>query len=122
MGNGTYGHAKKSRDVVFKLEVLVGKGLGAVDAGATGAVAVEEIAALDHEFFDLARHRISQYNSGATERGRGTDDSVKLAAFVALGIALGVLGLAGAVLAEVLGGFGGSVCEKLHFDPAEGLP
>lgn len=34
-------------------EVLVGKGLGAVDTGAARAVAVEEVAALAHEVGDL---------------------------------------------------------------------
>ncbi len=34
-------------------EVFVGEGAGAVDAGAAGAVAVQEVAALDHEVFDL---------------------------------------------------------------------
>ncbi len=34
-------------------KVLVGEGLGAVDAGGAGAVAVEEVAALAHEVFDL---------------------------------------------------------------------
>ena len=44
---------------------------------------------------------------------------MELAAFVTLRMALGVLGLAGAVLAEVLCGFGGGVCEELHFYSAE---
>lgn len=34
-------------------EVLVREGFGAVDGCAAGAVAVEEVAALDHETFDL---------------------------------------------------------------------
>lgn len=34
-------------------EVFVGEGLGAVDAGRAGAVAVEEVAALAHEVGDL---------------------------------------------------------------------
>ena len=53
--------------------------------------------------------------------GSVTYDSVELAAFVALGEALGVLRFASAVLAEVLCGFGGSVREEFHFYPAEGL-
>lgn len=35
-------------------EIFVGEGFGAVDGGAAGAVAVEEVAALDHEAFDLS--------------------------------------------------------------------
>ena len=50
-----------------------------------------------------------------------TDDSVKLAAFVALGMTLGVLGLASAILAEIFGGFGGGVCEEFHFHAAKRL-
>ena len=42
-------------------------------------------------------------------------------AFVALWSALGVLGLAGTELAEVLGRFGDGGGEKLHFDAAEGF-
>jgi hypothetical protein len=34
-------------------EVLIGEGLGAVDAGGARAVAVEKVPALDHEIFDL---------------------------------------------------------------------
>ena len=46
---------------------------------------------------------------------------METAAFVALRSALGVLGLAGAELAEVLGRFGDGVGEELHFDAAEGF-
>lgn len=49
----TNSHAEQSGRVVFQREVLVREGFGAVDAGAAGAVAVEEVAALDHEVFDL---------------------------------------------------------------------
>ena len=38
---------------MLQREALVGKGLGAVDAGAACAVAIEEISALDHKVFDL---------------------------------------------------------------------
>lgn len=54
-GNETYGHAQKARTVVPEGKVLVGEGARAVDAGAAGAVAVQEVAALDHEVFDLHR-------------------------------------------------------------------
>lgn len=46
---------------------------------------------------------------------------MEFAAFVALRPALRVLGFAGAILAEVFGGFGDGVCEELHFDAAEGF-
>ncbi len=39
-------------------EILVREGFGAVDGCAAGAVAVEEVAALDHEAFDLSYYRI----------------------------------------------------------------
>lgn len=38
---------------MLQFEILVFEGLGAVDAGAAGAVAEDEVAALDHEVFDL---------------------------------------------------------------------
>ena len=44
---------------MFEDEVLVGKRFGAVDGGAACAVAVEEVAALDHEVFDLVRRCVS---------------------------------------------------------------
>lgn len=50
----TYGHGQQTGLVVLQLEVLVGELLGAVDAGRTGAVAVEEVAALAHEAGNLA--------------------------------------------------------------------
>ena len=49
----TYSHTEQAGGVVLQREVLVGEGLGAVDGGAAGAVAVEEVAALDHEVGDL---------------------------------------------------------------------
>ena len=53
-GNGnTYSHAQQPSRVVLKREVLIRKGLGAVDGRAARAVAVEEIATLDHEVSDL---------------------------------------------------------------------
>lgn len=46
-------------------EILVGERFGAVDCGAAGAVAVEEVSALDHEAFDLScfRLRLPRYDS-----------------------------------------------------------
>lgn len=46
-------HAEQAGGVVLELEILVREGFGAVDAGAAGAIAVQEISALDHEIFDL---------------------------------------------------------------------
>ena len=38
---------------MLEIEILICKGFGAVDGGAAGAIPVQEIAALDHEVFDL---------------------------------------------------------------------
>lgn len=43
---------------MFEIEVLIGKGLGAVNGGTPTAITVEKIASLDHEIFDL--HGLSQ--------------------------------------------------------------
>lgn len=51
--NTTYGHAKQPSDIMLQLEVLIGKGLGAVYTGATCTVAVQEISTLYHEVFNL---------------------------------------------------------------------
>jgi hypothetical protein len=48
-------------------------------------------------------------------------NAVELGALVALGAAQVVLGLAGAELAEVLGGLGHHVLEELEGDASEGL-
>ena len=45
-----------------------------------------------------------------------TDHSMELAASVPLRITLRVLGLAGAILAEILRGFRRCVCKQFHFD------
>ena len=50
-----------------------------------------------------------------------TYNSVELAAFVALRLALGILGLASTELSEVFSCAGGDVCEEFHFDSAEGF-
>lgn len=113
-GDITHGHAKQSRDVMLQLEILVGKGLGAVDTGATCTVAIKEISPLYHEVFDLIAKSANKPNltdPRGMKRGFKTDDSMKLAAFIALRIALRVLSLASAVLAEVFCGFRCGVCE-----------
>lgn len=38
---------------MLQLEVLIAEGLNTVDGGAPRAIAVEKIAALDHEVFNL---------------------------------------------------------------------
>jgi hypothetical protein len=65
---------------VLEVEAFVGKGTGAVDARRAGTVAVEEVAALDHEVLD---------------------DAVDDGPFVADGGVEIVFGFAGAVDAEV---------------------
>jgi len=73
---------------------------GPINARAPRSIAVYEVTSLDHEIFDHA---------------------VELAALVALRAAQVVLGLAGAELAEVLGGARDGVGVELHFDAAEGF-
>ena len=65
------GHGKQARDVVLEGEVLVCEGLGAVDAGAARAVAVEEVATLAHEVFDLFRRNIVNQPFCVLKKGRG---------------------------------------------------
>ena len=47
---------------MFECEVFVGEGFGAVDAGAAGAIAVEEVAALDHEVGDLEEGLVGKFS------------------------------------------------------------
>lgn len=49
----TYRHAEQTRGVMLEIEVLIGKGLCAVDRNGASAVAVKEVASLDHEVLDL---------------------------------------------------------------------
>lgn len=49
----THSHAQQPSGIMLQLEVLVFEGLGPVDTGAAGAVTEDEVAALDHEVFDL---------------------------------------------------------------------
>ena len=57
----------------------------------------------------------------STARQGWTCDAVELGALVALGLAAGVLGLAGAELAEILGRLGNDVLEKLEGNTAKGF-
>ena len=94
------GHTQQPRGIVLQREILIRELLRPVDGGAAGAVAVEEITALDHKVLD---------------------DTVEFGALVALRPPLRVLGLARAELAEVLGGARRDVCEEFDFDASEGL-
>ena len=71
-----------------------------INTRAPRPIAIHKISSLDHEILD---------------------HTVELAALVALRAAQVVLGLAGAELAEVLGGARDGVGVQLHFDAAEGL-
>ena len=72
---------------MLEFEVLVGKGFGAVDGGAAGTVAVQKVAALDHEVFDLQGvvlirtkiNRKRKKKTGKRLRGRTAAEGVKLA-------------------------------------------
>ncbi len=110
---------------MFESEVLVCKGAGAVDGSTACAIAVQEVAALDHKVSDLSAMRVRSRPRSLTaspewscKRGN-TYNTVELAPFVALRSSLSVLRLARAKLAEVFGRFGGDVGEELHFDAAE---
>lgn len=98
-------------------EIFIGKLLSAIDGTRSSAITIDEITTLDHEIFDLRRVRFSVHLSGFD-----TYHSMELAAFVALGLTLGIFGLAGAELAEILCCSRGDVCKQFHLDPAEGLP
>lgn len=54
--------------------------------------------------------------------GEETHHAVELGPLIALGLALGVLRLAGAELAEVLGSLGDDILEELECYTAEGGP
>lgn len=79
-------------------KILIIKSAASVDTSLPGSIAVEEVAALDHESLDYA---------------------VETRVFVALGLALRVLGFAGAELAEVFSGFGDDVFAELDEDSAK---
>jgi len=71
------GHGKQARDVVLEGEVLVCEGLGAVDAGAARAVAVEEVATLAHEVFDLFRRNIVNQPFCVLKKGKGGGRTIR---------------------------------------------
>lgn len=48
-----HGHAQQPSSIMPELEVLVCEGFGAVYTSTAGTIAEDEVAALDHEVFDL---------------------------------------------------------------------
>jgi hypothetical protein len=101
---------------VLQLEVLVGEAARAVDGGRPGPVAVEKVAALDHEVLDLAP---SELVDGSTPSS--AYHTMELGALVSDRAAVGPARLARAELPEVLGRPGHDVLEELHLDAAERL-
>lgn len=115
---------------MLQVEVLVLKCLEAPNGGGAGAITIEKVAALAHEIGDLIcpvskegyidgdigipSFPPSAIEEGQPRQGRGwrdTHNTVELGALVALGATDAILGLSGAELAEVLGGFGNHVFE-----------
>jgi hypothetical protein len=97
------GHGQQKRGVVLVREVLVREALWVprgVDGGRARAVAVQEVAALDHEGLDDA----VEFGQLVALQGRGRGGPV-----------------ADAELAEVFGGDGGGGGVEDHFDAAEGF-
>ena len=103
-------------------EILVWKCLGPIDRGTACAIAVEEVAPLDHEIFDLREVREMKGHTNNRSKIRKTYHSMELAAFVSLRPSLSVFGLTRAELAEILCGAWCDVCEQLHLDSAQRLP
>jgi hypothetical protein len=111
-------HAQQARLIVLQREVLVLELACAVDADRAGAVAVEEIPALDHELGDLGH--FSPVSVGL-ERGL-TYYAVNLASFIPDRFAVLIPRFSSAELAEILRGLWGHIGEKLHLDAAQRLP
>ena len=93
----TYSHRQQASSIMSQLEVLIRETLRAIDSRGSRPIAVQEVSALNHEFFD---------------------DSMEFAALVALRTAEMGLRFSRAELTEVLGGARDNVCEELHFDSA----
>ena len=97
---GTYSHRQQVRSIMAHLEILIGEAFRAVDRRRSRAITVEEITALNHEFFD---------------------HTVEPAAFVTLRSSQMVPRFARAILTKVFCCQGDDVGEKLHFDTTERL-
>lgn len=104
-------------------EVLIAKGFGTVDGSAAGAVAVEEISALDHELLNLPAYELLSETPIRTVplELRRTYHAVELAALVSLGPSLRILGFTRAELTKVLGCARSGIGKQFHLDPAEWL-
>jgi len=74
-------HTQEARSIVTEIEIFICELGGTIDGGTPSTVAIDEIAALDHEPFD---------------------DTMELAALIALWTTSGILGLASAELAKIL--------------------
>jgi hypothetical protein len=114
----TYRHRKQTRLIVFQLKVLVCEFLRAPDSPRARAVSVQEVAALDHEAFNLSK---SASNVPICIVSIGIYHTMKLAALVALRLPATILRLARAELAEILGCLGHDGFVQLHFDASEFL-
>ena len=55
---------------MLALKVLIREGFCAVNASTTGAIAVEEVSALDHETFDLQNFRFDLLKTSTTNETR----------------------------------------------------
>lgn len=100
IGIGTYSHRQQPRPIMHKREIFIRKRLSSIHARAARSIAVQEVSPLNHEILD---------------------DTVEFGALVALGAAEVVFRLAGAELAEILGGARDGVGVEEHFDAAEGF-
>lgn len=97
-----------------QIEVFIGKLVRAIDSTRSSTITIDEVTTLDHEIFNLRQVSFRVHLAGF-----GTYHSMELAAFVALRLSLGIFGLAGAELAEILCCSRGDICKQFHFDPAE---
>ena len=102
---------------MLQLEILIREGLGPVDASAACAVTEDKVATLNHEVFNLrpvSKSARTPSNISRVERSIGwpfTYNPMELTTLVALGYSLSISCLASAILAEILGRLGNSVCE-----------
>jgi hypothetical protein len=121
----TYRHTQKTWAVMWQRKILICKLGGAVNGAAASAVAIDEIATLNHEIFDLRevswKSQALNIEMGKRCRGRGPYHTVELATFVALRLSLGILALTRAELSEVLCRLGSRIGKELHFDPPKSL-
>ena len=96
---------------MLESEVLIGKGLGAINGSTPCTVAIQEVPTLDHEVVDLTK--LLDHSSLHLS---GTYHAMKFAALIALWPTLSVLGLSCTKLTEVLCRLGCDIGEELHLD------